>query len=301
MSAIRALMAGIIDYAGLFPPASLSLTRAVASYDAYRRGDDAWALGRFVVPAARLDELAGEVERLLVPSGAAAPLWRISALLGADVAADVERVRAFNERDTVATADGGAAVDAVELKARNEDEIARARDALPPGVDAYVELPVDEDPGPLIGMVRRAGMRAKVRTGGVTADAFPAAADLARFIASCVDAAVPFKATAGLHHPIRAAYRLTYAADSPTGTMYGFLNVFLAAAMLRNGGSSADATLLLEETDVGAMEFDDTGVWWRGRRVSVEQIASLRRDGAIAFGSCSFEEPLADLRRLALV
>jgi hypothetical protein len=300
VSAIRALMAGVIDYAGLFPPASLSLADAVASFDAYRRGDDAWALGRFVVPAARLAELAGEIAPRLAPSGAARP-FRISALLGDDLAADLERVRAFNDRIGGGPGKNGAAVDAVELKAGSEDDIARARAILAREMEAYVELPVAGDPGRLVGAVGRAGMRAKVRTGGVTTDAFPEPADLTRFIASCVDAAVPFKATAGLHHPVRAEYRLTYAAASPTACMYGFLNLLLAAALLRAGASSAHAMQALEETDAHAIEFDDGGVSWRGRRVGVEQLAALRRDGAIAFGSCSFEEPLADLRRLALV
>src|SRR5207249_3714131 len=57
-SSLRALLGGIIDYAGLFPPAKLPLDQAIRRYAKYRRLDDRWMLGRFVIPAARLGELA---------------------------------------------------------------------------------------------------------------------------------------------------------------------------------------------------------------------------------------------------
>jgi hypothetical protein len=300
VSAIRTLMAGIIDYAGLFPPASLSLEQAVANFDAYRRGEDAWALRRFVVPATRLDALARALGARPAGAGGGEP-WRVSALLGANLSADVACVGAFNQRMSSTASGDTVLVDAVELKADSAEGIVRACGAIPSDLTSYVELPLTGDPAMLVGALANTEMRAKLRTGGVTAEAFPAAADLARMLAACIDAGIPFKATAGLHHPIRAEYRLTYDPDSPTGTMFGFLNVFLAAALLRAGASSADATRMLEETDASAIEADDTGVSWRGRRMSAAELRALRQDGAVSFGSCSFEEPLSDLRRLALL
>src|SRR5690606_18447116 len=152
----------------------------------------------------------------------------------------------------------------------------------------------DPDPAPLIEAIGAAGAHAKIRTGGVTADAFPDAAQVARFLAACVRLGVPFKATAGLHHPIRAAYPLTYAPDAPRGTMFGYLNVFLAAALLHGGGSEADATELLEETRLGAFSFSDHGVSWDGYRFTLDDLAESRRL-ALGVGSCSFDEPLDDL------
>lgn len=299
MKAIQLLMAGIIDYAGLFPPAGLSMAEATANFDAYGRGPDAWALGRFVVPAARLDELAREAElRLARSAGIPAP-WRVSALIGADLAGEVRCIDAFNAR--MASSELPARVDAIELKAQGMDEIVELGVALPQGLERYVEIPLAEDPTQLVAAIRRAGLRAKARTGGVTPEAFPAGAELVRFLASCIDAGVPFKATAGLHHAVRGDYRLTYAPDSPLGTMYGFLNVLLAAALLRSGASSADAVAALEETDSRALAFEEGGVAWRGRWISADELVTLRRDAAIAVGSCSFEEPLAELRALSLV
>jgi hypothetical protein len=114
---------------------------------------------------------------------------------------------------------------------------------------------------------------------------------------------VPFKATAGLHHPIRAIYRLTYEPDSPSGTMYGFLNLFLAAAFLRQGMSDADAARLLEESDPATLQLDSSGggVSWRGHCLDAEALVEARARGLGSFGSCSFEEPIGDLASLHLL
>lgn len=226
------LLTNLIDYAGLFPPAGLSLEDAAANYARYREVDFAWALGKFVVPAARAHELPSDF-----------PL----SVLGRD-----------------------------EVKA---DEI----DGAAPG--AFVE-------GMAIGEIRRRGLRAKIRTGGVTADAFPAIERVAAFIRECRAEGVAFKATAGLHHPLRCVKPLTYEPNAATGTMHGFLNVFLAAAM------AGDEEAILAETDPRAFSFDDDGAVWRDRRVSTDDLARMRRDFAISFGSCSFEEPIADLQQL---
>ena len=116
----------------------------------------------------------------------------------------------------------------------------------------------------------------------VTADAFPPAAQLARFVAACARTCVPFKATAGLHHPLRASYRLTYAADSASATMYGFL-------------------ALLEESRPDAFHFDAGEARWRDWRANRDILAETRAGCAIAFGSCSFEEPIGELRKMGLL
>jgi hypothetical protein len=122
-----------------------------------------------------------------------------------------------------------------------------------------------------------------------------------RFLAACVAEDVPFKATAGLHHAVRGSYPLTYAPDSARGTMYGFLNVMLAGAFLREGEDEAMARHVLEENDSSAFQFDPTGVAWRGRRLSAEQLAYARNGAIRSFGSCSFREPIDDLSALGLL
>jgi hypothetical protein len=292
---LRILLAEAIDYAGLFPPAGLDMRTAARNYAEYRGGDDAWALGRFVVPASRLRELERAAEDLLAGGGAGRP-WRISALAGA-APADVAEVEAFNDRQSASDA----AVDAIELTARSPAEVTRAAEVVPRSLETFLEIPVDDDPRELLGAIATAGVHAKVRTGGVAPDAFPAPAQLARFIACCAAARVAFKATAGLHHPLRGEYRLTYDSRSACATMFGFLNVLLAAALARDGASERDLVAALEERSAAAIEAEGEGLVWRGRRLSASSLGGARRDLVRSFGSCSFREPLDDLEELGLL
>jgi hypothetical protein len=293
MRSVHTLLHGIIDYAGLFPPAGLGMAPAVANYAAYRSGSMCWVLGRFVVPAARLAEFERAAEPYLPSAGQP---WKLAALAGADLAADLAAIHDFNARHG-----SDAVVDTIELKAETPAAIRNAVAAIDGRLDAYIEIPIATDPGALVAELTSAGARAKVRTGGLTPDAFPAADDLFRFILRCSAAGVPFKATAGLHHPLRGSYRLTYAPDSPCGTMYGFLNVFLAAAAVCHDVPEPIARALLEESSADALRFDEEGVTYRGARLEEPQIRHTRRYHAIAFGSCSFTEPIDDLRALGLL
>jgi hypothetical protein len=112
---------------------------------------------------------------------------------------------------------------------------------------------------------------------------------------------VPFKATAGLHHPLRATYRLTYAENSPLGRMFGFLNLMLAVAFLRSGMNEPDVLRVLDEDDPSAFQADDSGISWRGARLDIKALSETRRLGIVSFGSCSFTEPIDDLQSLHLL
>jgi hypothetical protein len=295
VNAARALLAGLVDYAGLFPPAALSMDQAVAEYAAWRRSPEAWMLGRFVLPAGRLVELSRAKGAHLPEPGAGEP-WRLSALLGGDVHGDSALVAAFN-----ASSAGRAVVDAVELKAGSPEEAEVALGALPPGLAAFVEVPLDGDLEPLLAVLKARGARAKARTGGVVPEAIPRPAEVARFIAACAAAGVPWKATAGLHHPVRAEHALTYAGDSPRGVMHGFLNVFAAGALARAGATPDDLEAVLREQDPSALRFGGDALAWRHLRASVDDVREARRSFATSFGSCSFAEPVAGLRSLGVL
>lgn len=292
---LATLLEGLVDYAGLFPPAALPMAEAVREYALIRAGDDARWLGRFVVPAARLEDFEPQAAPLLPPVPSAG--WLLSALAGTDVAEAVRLVDAFNARHA---AEGAPAcqVDVLEWKAASHAEIEAVVPALPAELTSYVEIPLADDPRPFLAALRATGARAKVRTGGVTADAFPEAARLARFIREAVALGVPFKATAGLHHPLRGEYRLTYEPGSPRGTMFGYLNLFLASALAAQGAPEATVAALLDERDPAAFTIAADHLAWRGRAISVAELGRLRREVAIAFGSCSFREPVDELRAL---
>ncbi len=291
MNALRALLGGIVDYAGLFPPAALDMASAVRNYASYLAERDAWMLGRFVIPVARL----GELDR--IPGGLpSAPerAWRLAALGGASIEADVERARAFNAEHRRAI------IDVLEVKATSVEEIDRIAMAVGSDFTTFVELPSAADLAPLLAAIKRRGLSAKIRTGGVVADVFPSAELVARFIRACLRAGVAFKATAGLHHPVRASYRLTYDAGGPTGMMFGYLNVFLAAALMASGLNDDDAIRLLDERDPDAFDLRAGTVGWRGRVITVDDARRVREHVAVSFGSCSFREPVDELKALAL-
>ena len=249
---VRVFLDSLIDYAGLFPPASLSLEDAVRRYDEYRRGPYAWALGRFIVPAARMGEVPAD--------------FPLSVIASADSLPDAH---------------------VIEVKASSAEEIDVIKQQAS-GQMIYIEV-ADFD---LLDIIGHYGFRAKIRTGGVTADAFPSVERVAMFIRGCRQKKIPFKATAGLHHPIRCAKPFTYETNSPVGTMHGFVNVFVAAAL------PGSASLILREENARAFGFDEGGVWYRDLRVTTEELERVRKQSAISFGSCSFEEPIADLKEL---
>jgi len=294
------LLTGIVDYAGLFPPAALAMEPAVHEYAAYLADPHRFMLGRFVVPVARLPEFERAVVGLL-PVGPDAAPWQLTALAGPDVEADLELVRQFNARHDATSSQGRAEVDALEIKASSTAEIASAMSRMPSEIEAFFEVPVDPDPAPLLGEIRRSGGKAKIRTGGITTEAFPTPAAVTRFIVGCATQGVGFKATAGLHHPIRGEYRLTYEPVPPVGTMYGYLNVFLSAAFARTGNDAEWIERVLTERDPKAFVFSDAAVTYDGRTIPVEALSATRDTFAVSFGSCSFREPVDDLLALHLL
>lgn len=293
MSPLSVLLSSIVDYAGLFPPAQLDMTTAARNYAAYRKSDHAWALGRFILPVSRLDEFEHAVRTLLHEDE---DPWLLSALPGADLESDTKYMLAFNAQHR-----GNVMIDTVEVKASNPEEIKTAARIIQDGFTLYFEVPIDSDPRNLLETITQVGGRAKVRTGGVTEDAFPTSRDLARFLVICAELGLPFKATAGLHHPIRSVYRLTYKPGGPSGMMFGFLNVFLAAAFVRQGMDEETAVAVLEETSPKAFLFKNNSVRWHTYLLSNEELLTARHSFARSFGSCSFEEPIQDLQAINLL
>jgi hypothetical protein len=294
---LRELLSGLIDYAGLFPPAALDMPTATRKYAEYREGEYQLALGRFVLPVARLDEFEKAAEGILPDGGwEGDDFWRLSALGGGDLPSDLNRIAGFNQKRT-----GAAVIDTIEIKAGRVGDIENVVKLTPANLTPYFEVSIGDDPTELIKSIAETEARAKVRTGGVTADAFPSSFDLARFIKICAEEDVPFKATAGLHHPLRSVNRLTYAPDSASAMTHGFLNVFLAAAFAQSGMDVDRLVELLEEKSPEAFQFDGGGVMWRDEMIVRGQLRNSRNLLAIAFGSCSFEEPIEDLKKIGLL
>jgi hypothetical protein len=290
--ALRSLLAGLIDYAGLFPPAGLGMDAAVRNYDSYRSDEFAWMLGRFIVPAARLEEYAEALRN----DGIDASAWSLSVLATAGDAAAIAR---FNTGADESGAGGLGSIDALELKAANARAIQDAAQAFGGGYQLYFETPSDKWHS-LLPATAVAKARAKIRTGGEVASAIPEESRVLEFLRIASERRLAFKATAGLHHPLRAMQRLTYKPESPTGVMHGFLNVFCAAALLwHERDRRQEAAWMLDERDADAITMDEVMTWHNsGVTLTVEQIRAARERFCISFGSCSFTEPIEDLRKL---
>lgn len=286
--AVSALLAHAIDYAGLYPPAALAMADAVREYQKQRFGPDAWALGRFVVGAAQLAAFVAAREQ------ADAVHWPLAVLGTGNVADDVRLVSAAHAYS------GTLRIEAIEARVTSAANVAGLAPLKQLAPELYVEGPLTDDSAALEALliaVRSLGARAKIRTGGVTPEAIPPAPTIAEFLQACVACGVPFKATAGLHHLVRGEYPLTYEPASARATMFGFLNVFVAAALAQTNAPLAVLIAVLEEREVRAFESRDGGaqLCWRDRCLTSAALQRMRDASLHSFGSCSFQEPIAEL------
>jgi hypothetical protein len=279
MTAIETLLSGLFDYAGLYPPASLDMRTAVQNYLRYVEGAHRGALGRFVVHADCLGELRDAARERLRHI-------RLSVIVAAD--GDLRRVlESLGHLNDVT----------LECKVASAANVERVKDQLPVDAECYLEIPMETDDG-LLDAVKLCGAQAKLRMGGVTAEAFPSPMAIVKMLKALGERQLPFKATAGLHHPIRSRHAFTYEAGSAEGTMHGFMNLACAAAELHFGGAEGDAMQIFEEEDPGAWQVASDEIQCRGFRWSLEQMHAVRQQFLISIGSCSFEEPMHDLESL---
>jgi len=285
----RALMAGAVDYAGLFPPAQLPLADALAEYRRALAGADAWMLGRFIVPAMQLSVLADAVVRDAHDGRG----WTVSAIVREHMDEDAAAVQAFNQR----AANQHVRVDTIECRPSSSDSITWLAKTFSPAFTVHVEVGVGPTARDDLRVVARHQLRAKVRTGGLAPDAFPAPARLVAFIESARDVGVPFKATAGLHHAMRGAYPLSDEIGAQSATMHGFVNLMLATAAVGERLPTTTAAALLTRTDHSALVFDDERVRWGDVELSIDAIGRMREAQCVSFGACSFREPVLEYRR----
>ncbi|HZV59497.1 MAG TPA: hypothetical protein VFF42_04100 [Candidatus Eremiobacteraceae bacterium] len=293
---LRILLENLVDYAGLFPPAKLTMRTAVENFKTYSESEHAWILGRFIVPASRLQEFAATFQPLL--TAGTGPTWRLSALIGADIAADLAAVESFNRGGS---GGDGVVVDAIELKAQTLGDIRNAAQLVPPSLQTFFEIPISQSLRETTAAISQVEMCAKVRTGGETAAFFPSAESLVEFLAACITRNLRFKATAGLHHPVRSSHRFTYEPDSLSGAMHGFLNVFLAASFMLYGMDASAATECINEQSADSFHFTEESASWRNHTLSNAQLRHARQSFCLSFGSCSFTEPVDDLHTIQLL
>lgn len=275
MSTGPALFTAIADDAALFPPGSASMPDALAAHPHHKRALYADLVGRFLCPASRLSEL---IE--VLPED-----HELSLALIADTGPDgLADALALGQQDHRLN------VEAVEVRPSDGPDLTESVEqvlaTLPPML-AFVELP--RTPGWTGGLdaIAAAGRGAKLRTGGLRADAFPTPDELATFVMACVERDVPFKCTAGLHRAIRQH-------DESSGfVQHGFLNIALAthAAVLGEGAPTVTALIAEQQATPLLAAYEQVS----------DHEARRTRGAFVGFGSCSILEPVDDLTRLGLL
>ena len=262
VESLQALLREIIDYAGLFPPAKLSMETAVRSYLRYKNGPEDWLVGRFVCPATRLRELDTHLERAEITD----EIRLCITGRGGDDAqsflrntiADLAEVRDKCRRTKPEFFE--VRVPAVTLNANGFGRLLTELKRRSGDLEVVLELPFTTDwrediPAAIKRIALSNGFKVKIRTGGVEPSAFPMPEQVALFISCCAANDISFKATAGLHHPVRTFD------ESVGGEMFGFFNVFFAAMVakffrsdtgiveqiLKEAGVNRDSCLVLKE------------------------------------------------------
>ena len=301
-ASLRALLAHSIDYAGMFPPCRLPLQLALKNQADYVRTADAWMLGAFVLAT----EQFNAARELLSEFDAQHPL-RVAALGPRTASADVfldavdaaeAAIRAFARHNVDLIS-----ISHLEMLLPNDVNIAVLNEAR----SILGDLPVFWEAPPeraeqTIALLAEFNSDAesatfgyKLRSGGVTADAFPTSMQIAKALVTPATHQLPLKFTAGLHHPLRQ-----YRSEVET-KMHGFLNVLGAGVLSAEHRWDADQTaIMLDDENPKSFSFTDDLFSWREWRIETERL-DYRRRFIVSFGSCSFDEPRDDLRALNLL
>ena len=298
LDARTAAFAALIDYAGLFPPASHDMADAVEVYRSARRSGAHWVAGRFLCPASRLEELAGMLMKSFV---AGEEPWEIGVVLDADPGEGAAAAQTFH-----AEMQPAATIASVEARPRRStpesiSALVGTLVSIQPEVVPFVEVsqgpPVGDQIRTVANALRDLGRvgGVKIRCGGIDASLFPDPETVASFIVEATNAKLPFKATAGLHQPIR------HYDEELNVWHHGFVNLLVAAAGAEAGHGIETVSAVIAETDVEAFAISAAFITWRDISIPGPAVRRVRTSGFVAYGSCDFFEPVEALATLSFL
>ena len=308
---LKTFLTKIIDYAGIYPPANLELAQAFHNYLFYREGEYKWMLNKFIVPVKKLADLGKIINDVKIDTPVGLSVIgtggetisqftksigddskKISEFLdhhGSAANVDVYEVRLPKE-----VLDQEEADDMLDLMISASGEL----DALlGKEVPVFYEAAFDENYEPTILKVveniaslnNKCGF--KLRTGGTESASIPSNEIVAFALMTCCEFSVPMKCTAGLHHPIR------HYDDAIKANMHGFFNVFGAGVLAYSSGlDEAELLDILNDEDPDEFMFGENGLEWNETEATNEEIREARAGTIVSFGSCSFDEPVDDLK-----
>lgn len=305
----------MIDYAGLFPPASLELGQAFHNFVFYRQGEFKWMLGKFIIPVSKLSALGGILDEMkiegIMPLSVLGSGGESISEFNNNFSSDIKKIQAFNIKYSTVIS-----IDAFEVRLPkalfekdDNDEMldliisvtAELEASLGKEVPVFYEVTLSEDyEEEIIRAVETIasldkGCGYKLRTGGTEPAAFPEPAVIAFAIMTCCEFNVPMKCTAGLHHPIR------HYNEEVKANMHGFMNVFAAGILAYTNNLDEEELLeVLSDDDPFEFVFGDSGFVWNELEVSNLQITEARDKFMLSYGSCSFDDPIEDLKTMEL-
>ncbi|HEY3251406.1 MAG TPA: hypothetical protein VGK25_09845 [Ignavibacteria bacterium] len=306
----------VIDYAGIYPPANLDLAQAFHNYLFYRLGENKWMLNKFVIPAKKLADLTKIIKEVKID----APVSLSIIGSGGDtithfnkgLSDDVKKINDFLKHNNsfasvdvyevrlpVEVLEQEEADDMLDLMISSSGELDAAMEKEVPvfyeaALDEKYEATILKVVENIASLNNRSGY--KLRTGGTEASAFPTNEQIAFAIMTCCEFNVPMKCTAGMHHPVR------HFNEEVNCYMHGFLNVF-GAGILAYASNLDEMEILevLNDEDPDEFMFEENGFEWNDIEVTNEEIRQARSSLMVSFGSCSFDEPVNDLKVIGLL
>lgn len=304
----------LIDYAGMFPPASLGIYNSYSNFLRYYDSSYSWMLSRFIIPAVKLSDLGDIYSNFDVTKKV--PL---AVLLTGDESSkkflDVLKNDLKLVNDFLANHEDRVILEAFETKLPAElySDLKSIKEfltqvssllekKLKTKVEVFFESPPDINMPTLIDALtefnkeNNCNYGYKLRTGGIEPSAFPDAGQISTVLKICRNHEVPLKFTAGLHHPLRQYD------DSVKTSMHGFLNIFTAGIInCTHDINRHEIQEILLDENIDDFEFHENYFQWKNLVVLNSSIDETRKKYLLSFGSCSFEDPVEDLKELEIL
>ena len=317
-------MQGIIDYAGMFPPANLELTPAFSNYLDYINSDDEWMMDKFVCSMRSFEEITdtdSNVYKLLQDYDSKRLISFSLLLTGGMTAkeflksleAELKFIKYFTDNNTNTEANSFEVKIPIELFERHNAnglktflndcsnfldnfDMSKSIIFLEPAVNDNYEFMFEKLAHTSAEIENQGRFGFKLRTGGITPELYPSTEQAAFALKTCKDNMVRFKATAGLHHAVR------HYNDSVSTKMHGFLNIFGAGVLaFSNPLSLKEINDIVKDEKAASFIFTEDEFRWNDVPASAENITKARNEFVNSFGSCSFDEPKDDLKKLNLL
>jgi hypothetical protein len=329
--AMQGFMAGLIDYAGLFPPSQLPIAEAIQSFAKYRQEQDAWMLSRFIIPDTILTELE-PFSHLFKDN----PPFRFSVTFRGGETYDwflenlkttLARIKKFEQKygKDVKIEMLEAKLPVFEGGSHNPETLLvffqsiehTIQTSLDHSLQLFIEVPwtvefhddfksthddLFDHAATAIQWVNkqtdsdRTKFGFKLRCGGERPLHVPSSDIVASALSHVIRTKIPFKATAGLHHPMR------HYANDFGGMMHGFINVFAAGVIGKKHKLSQKQLIDIIGDEIASnFKLTETNFSWRDLSIRVGDLEQSRHIQFISYGSCSFDEPREDLVELGLL